>query len=238
VRTSRIHRSLIAACLSVVGLLAGCSTSSNGHGSPAGGQSASRLPTASPSSPQPPAAASGTAKPSNSSSAPAAGVPVRITVAGHNLAAPIEAHPTIDGGLYIPPDPTRVSWSSNDPRPGDPYGTIILTSHVNYVINGSNVLGAFHDLPNYQPGDKITLTLDSGRQLTYQVVRNESYSKAYLAAHPTMWPALFNETPNYHPSLGPGHPASAALKLTTCSGPFEASDGNYLNNSFVTAYLV
>ena len=203
-----------------------------------GGQAASQLPT--PATSQPLTSGSSTDATRSRTASPAsnAGVPVRITVEGHGVSAPIEAHPTINGGLYIPPDPRRVSWSSNDPRPGDPYGTIILTSHVNYVINGVNVLGAFHDLPSYQPGERITLTLQSGKTLTYQVVRNESYTKAYLAAHAAMWPALFNETPSYRPSLGPGHPASAALKLTTCSGPFQASDGNYLNNSFVTAYLV
>jgi hypothetical protein len=144
----------------------------------------------------------------------------------------------VNGSLFIPGNPKHVSWSSNDPRPGYPFGTVIMVSHINYVINGQDVEGAFHNLPDFRRGDRLTVTLVGGRHLTYQIVKTAQYSKAFLAQHPAMWPRIFNESPNFHPSLGPGHPHAAALVLTTCSGPFDSSNGNYLDNSFVTAYQV
>lgn len=175
------------------------------------------------------------------------GVPVSITVDGaHAQNTPVEEHGLGDtedgqvfgGSLYVPPDPTHASWLNyTDVGPGADHGTAVFTSHVNYA----HVLGAFADLTTYQPGQRISVTLQDGRTLRYHVVPAASMgfdtpatalevSKTQLDADPTLNTQIFDFTESWSDN---GGPACGRLVLVTCSG--QVIDHNYLDNAFVFA---
>ncbi|MDT5120450.1 MAG: hypothetical protein QOE30_6189, partial [Mycobacterium sp.] len=82
------------------------------------------------------------------------------------LHASVTANPlNPDGTLFVPTDPRVVSWARQDAAPGSDRGTIILTSHVNYVIDGQTVDGALADLAEYARtavGEEFSLRLADG----------------------------------------------------------------------------
>lgn len=175
------------------------------------------------------------------------GVPVRITVEGARAQdTPVEAHPLgdVDGGrvyagsLYVPPDPTHASWLDYaDVGPGADHGSAVFTSHVNY----GHVVGAFGDLTAYHPGQRITVTLEDGRVLTYRVVPAAAMgfatgatalevTKQQLDAAPGLAATIFDFD---HRWSQDGGPSCGRLVLVTCSG--RVIDHNYQDNAFVFA---
>jgi len=173
------------------------------------------------------------------------GVPVAIDipyVSAHypdGLHALVTSKPLLaGGGLYVPDNPKTVSWASSDAAPGSLRGTIILTSHVNFVINGSLVIGAFADLAEYardQIGKQITLTLTDGRVLRYQIEAGREYNKQQLADNPQLRADLYNQTGQYG---APGKPRGSRLLLVSCGGAFDNASGEYEDNIFLYALPV
>lgn len=167
------------------------------------------------------------------------GVPVFL-----NIPIPTSAHPNgvharvtandlnPDGTLYVPADPGTVSWARQDAQPGSAHGTTILTSHINYVINGQLVVGALSDLASYAQhaiGKQITLRLADGRLLRYRIVAGREYSKDELAADPELRSDLYNQSNLYGPSRRP----SGRLLLVSCGGAFDQYTGEYQDNVFL-----
>jgi hypothetical protein len=139
-----------------------------------------------------------------------------------------------DGTLFVPADPHTVSWAEQDAAPGASHGTIILTSHINYVIDGRLVVGALSDLAWYAEhaiGRHLTLRMTDGRILTYRIVAGREYSKEQLARSPGLRTALFDQRKVYGP---PGRP-SGRLLLVSCGGAFDAYTGEYQDNVFLYA---
>jgi hypothetical protein len=155
---------------------------------------------------------------------------LHATVTSHDL--------NPDGSLFVPDDPKTVSWANKDAAPTDPRGTVILTSHVNFVIDGKLVVGAFADLAEYartSVGKRLTLTLSNGTTKQYQVVAGREYNKDQLAASPALRQDLYNQTAPY--GL-PGAPRSSRLLLVSCGGAFDNATGEYEDNVFLYALPV
>lgn len=183
---------------------------------------------------------------SRSSCADAPGTPVRITVDGARAqGTPVEAHPLgdvedgrrYDGALYVPRDPSHVSWLAyTDVGPGADHGSAVLAGHVNYA----HVPGALGDLPAYRAGQRIQVTLQDGRVLTYRVVPAAAMgfatagtalavSKEQLDADPGLNARIFD----FDARWSGGGPACGRLVLVTCGG--RVVDHRYEDNVFVFA---
>ena len=162
-------------------------------------------------------------------------IPVASLHYPNGVHARITAHPlNSDNSLYVPADPTLVSWASDDAAPGGDHGTTILTSHVNYVINGKLVIGALADLDQYAKsaiGKIITLGTRQGTILKYQIVAGREYSKDQLAASPKLRETLFDQTSAFGPA---SHPTGRLL-LVSCGGAFDPATGEYEDNVFLYA---
>jgi hypothetical protein len=140
--------------------------------------------------------------------------------------------------LFVPADPRVVSWARQDAAPGSDRGTIILTSHVNYVIDGQTVDGALADLAEYARtavGEEFSLRLADGRTLKYRVEAGREYNKGDLAADPSLRAKLFDQTSTYGP---PGQSPTSRLLLVSCGGAFDNSTGEYEDNVFLYALPV
>lgn len=158
------------------------------------------------------------------------GVPVKLTVAGHQVETAVSADRLhADGSLYVPSDPRAVSWSSQDVGPGSSFGTTILVGHVNYA----GVRGVFSDLADYTVGQLITVLLADGRTMQYAVAAPPiEVDKDKLGPRRA---ELFDQTHSYGPS---GKPRSGRLLLLSCGGTFDNRTGHYESNIFVFALPV
>jgi hypothetical protein len=171
---------------------------------------------------------------------PRPGVPVAIDIPivstnhPHGVRTRVVSHVlNPNGTLYVPPDPTVVAWASGDAEPGSAHGTAILAGHINYVIGGRTVAGAFADLAEYarkSVGRRFTLQLASGRTASYKIIAGREYTKPQLAQDPRLRNALYDQTKVY----GAGRP-SGRLLLVSCGGPFDPDTGEYEDNVFLYA---
>jgi hypothetical protein len=137
-----------------------------------------------------------------------------------------------DGTLYVPSDPRTVSWAREDVAPGSSHGTTILTSHVNFVINGQLVVGALSDLAWYAQhaiGKQLSLKMADGRMMRYRIVAGGEYSKEQLANDPQLRVELYDQSKVYGPPSTP----SGRLLLVSCGGAFDEYTGEYEDNVFL-----
>jgi hypothetical protein len=172
------------------------------------------------------------------------GVPVWIDIPIQTAAHPNGVHAKVthndlnpDGTLFVPADPTTVSWAREDAAPGSSRGTAILISHINYVINGQLIVGALSDLADYAQhsvGRKFTVRVADGRVLTYRIVAGREYTKDQLAADRTLRHALYDQQKVY----GPANQPSGRLLLVSCGGAFDEYTGEYEDNVFLYALPV
>ena len=113
------------------------------------------------------------------SAAPAAastGVsPRAVTVPSLGVQAPVTPIRTVDGVLTPPSDPQQVGWWSGGARPGAVQGAAVVTGHT--VHTGG---GAFDDLENLSPGDRVVMRSDDAER-AYRVASVEVLSRDELA---------------------------------------------------------
>jgi hypothetical protein len=204
---------------------------------------AAEHPVSLPTSTVAPAPVSPAATHSSTSTAPApkprVPVAIDIPVAGANhpngVRAKVTAHPlNADRTLYVPPDPTEVAWASEDAMPGSARGTAILVSHVNFVVAGRTVAGAFADLAEYARtavGKTLTVTLADHRTLAYRIVAGREYAKQQLGEDPQLRRTLYDQSAVYGSSAHP----SGRLLLVSCGGDFDPTTGSYEDNVFLYA---
>ena len=152
-------------------------------------------------------------------------VPVRLVFPSHYADAQITANNlNSDGSLYVPPSPRVVSWSKQDVAPGNPFGTAILISHINF----GGVQGVFFDLASYQAGQIATVICASGNHIQYVVAAQPiSVKKEALDLRRQ---ELFDQTYSYGPA---GRPKTGRLLFLSCGGPFDNRTGHYEDNIFV-----
>lgn len=173
------------------------------------------------------------------------GVPVAIDIPFRSLHYPDGVHASVsadplnaDGSLFVPADPRAVSWARQDAAPGSAHGTTILTSHINFVIDGTTVAGAFVDLADYAHtdiGKELSVLLADGRRLKYRIVAGREYNKDRLAGDRALRTSLYNQADSF--GL-PGQPRTGRLLLVSCGGAFDTRTGEYEDNVFVYALPV
>lgn len=173
------------------------------------------------------------------------GTPVELVIpfASSNhpdgVSAEITANPlNPSGSLFVPPDPRVLSWASEDAAPGSGRGTVIITGHINYVIDGKLVRGALSDVAEYgvnNIGETFTVVLADQRRLTYQISAAAEYNKDELAARPELRRSLYDQDSDFGQ---PGAARSDRLLLVSCGGAFDNATGNYEDNVFLYALPV
>ena len=165
-------------------------------------------------------------------------IPIPTPAHPHGVHAQVTSNPlNTDGTLHVPADPQTVSWANQDAKPGSSHGTAILTSHINYVINGTLVIGALSDLAVYAKkaiGKIITVKLKDGRTLRYRIVAGREYTKDQLAADRKLRAELYDQRKVY----GPANHPSGRLLLVSCGGAFDEYTGEYQDNVFLYALPV
>jgi sortase (surface protein transpeptidase) len=112
--------------------------------------------------------------------------------------------------------PQNVGWYIYGPPPGAPGPPALILSHINF----DHVPGAFNHLDKAKVGDKITVARGDGPDLTFHVIKVQSWPKA-----------KFSELHLYDPT------PDAGLLLITCGGQYDAAHKNYLSNTIVRAVL-
>jgi len=163
-------------------------------------------------------------------------IPLRSTHHPKGVHARVSSNPlNPDGSLFVPADPRAVSWARQDAAPGSARGTTILTSHINFVIDGQTVPGAFADLADYARaavGQQLSVLLADGRRLKYRIVAGREYHKDELTGHPSLRASLYDQQRSYG---RPGQPPTGRLLLVSCGGAFDNSTGEYEDNVFLYA---
>jgi hypothetical protein len=172
------------------------------------------------------------------------GVPVALDIPIRTASHPAGVHARVtanslnpDRTLHVPEDPTTVSWAKDDAPPGSARGTAILTSHVNYVINGRLVIGALSDLAEYAKdgiGKTFTVRMRDSRAFTYRIVAGREYTKGQLAHDANLRKKLYDQSSVY----GPRDRPSGRLLLVSCGGAFDEFTGEYEDNVFLYALPV
>ena len=124
---------------------------------------------------------------------------------------------TPQNAMDVPDGPEQVGWYDFTAKPGHA-GNAVLSGHVDWRDYGPAV---FWDLRNLVAGDRITVTLQDGSVLEYDVTALQSYPVADL-------PMAVILAPTEQPSL----------TLITCAGFFDAAVGEYTERLIVRAVLV
>lgn len=125
-----------------------------------------------------------------------------------------------DGTLEVPaPGPLydQAAWYKYSPTPGS-LGPAIISGHVDSIKDGPSV---FFKLGDLRPGDDVMVTRADGVVANFTVDGVRAYPKDRF---PTQ--------------LVYGNTDHAALRLLTCSGPFDRVSGHYVDNVVVFASLV
>jgi hypothetical protein len=142
--------------------------------------------------------------------------PTRVRIGNVNIDAPV-LPVGIDVGqgvLGVSPDIHRTGWWVDGAQPGDAAGAVLIAGHVDSAKGGT---GAFFNVKDARPGDKVVVTTSGGQTFTYTVQSVKSYSKSKLPTD--VWSKR----------------GRARLVLVTCGGPFDPAAGHYRDNIVLTA---
>jgi hypothetical protein len=141
--------------------------------------------------------------------------PVRLTIPGRGVDAPVEpvgVEP--DGRMALPDLVDRVGWYRFGPVPGEP-GSAVIAGHVDDREQG---LGALAPIREAAVGDEVVVTDAAGTSIRWRVLSRELIQKQALPMD-----VLFARE-------GPPR-----LTLVTCGGPFLPEFGSYRDNVVVVA---
>jgi len=143
--------------------------------------------------------------------------PVRIAVPAIGVSAPlIPLGLNPDRTMQTPKSYSVAGWFRPGPEPGE-VGAAIVVGHV----DSHNGPGVFYRLRALRRGDRIGITLVTGRKLQFIVTSSRDVSKQHFPA-----------------ALVYRHTRRSTLRLVTCGGRFDASTGHYVNNHIVFAWLL
>ena len=147
--------------------------------------------------------------------APAASPPVRLSLPGLDVTAPVDPVGVAgDGQMELPEDVDRVGWYRFGPAPGLD-GNAVLAGHVDDAEQGP---GALFPLRDAEPGDELTVTDAAGETTRWRVVSRELVQKRALPLD-----AIF------------AREGAARLVVITCGGPFLPEFSSYRDNVVVVA---
>lgn len=145
--------------------------------------------------------------------------PVSIAIPAIKVSAPIRpVGLNRDGTLEVPPlsIPNLTGWYRYGPTPGQ-VGPAVIVGH----IDSTSGPAVFYRLSQLRPGARVTITTRNHSELTFVVDRLQRFTKAHFPAS-----SVYAATPD------------PELRLVTCTGAFDASTGQYLDNLVVSAHLV
>ncbi len=142
--------------------------------------------------------------------------PVAIRVAGIALEATIISVGVDDNDQFDVPAADTVGWYQHSASPGEA-GASVLAAHVDY----GGAPGAFFNLAEVLPGDRLELEMEDGRVMEFVVTGNTEYSKTELP-----FDELFRKE------------GESVLQLITCGGTFDPEARSYEANVVVTAVPV
>ncbi|BEL07984.1 hypothetical protein Q0Z83_061750 [Actinoplanes sichuanensis] len=144
-------------------------------------------------------------------------IPVRLRIPAIGVDTPImQLGLQRDGSLEVPPlrGDAPAGWYRDSPTPGET-GSSVLAGHVDTARDGPAV---FFRLRELKTGDPIAVRRDDGTVATFRVSRVALYAKRD-----------FPTAEVYAPINRPG------LRLITCGGAFDRSEGSYRSNVVVFA---
>lgn len=144
-------------------------------------------------------------------------VPVAIQIPVAQVDAQVETNEIIDGVMQDPTGPWVVSWYKESPKLGEK-GNILLAGHLDYWDVGPAVL---YNINNLNQGDLISVTGEDGIIYTYQIDWRENFATANAPLDKIVGPT-----------------DNESLTLITCGGPFDYTNGVYLERTVVRAHRV
>ncbi|MFN0154636.1 MAG: class F sortase [Gaiella sp.] len=146
----------------------------------------------------------------------AGAAPARVRIASLAIDAPVSSVgiSIAKSELAVPSDIRRLGWWRDGAAPGDKNGSLLIAGHVDSARDGA---GAFVNLKNARPGQRIEVRTGSGKVVAYKVQSVRTMPKPQL---PT----------SVYEQSGPHR-----LVLVTCGGPFVQARGSYRDNVVVTA---
>jgi hypothetical protein len=118
------------------------------------------------------------------------------------------------GVLGIPSDIERLGWWRDGAAPGAAAGAVLIAGHVDSAASGE---GALFALPRARRGDRVEVTVASGRTLAYRVESVRRYPKDDLPA------SVYSRR------------GRARLVVVTCGGRFDEATGHYPDDVVLTA---
>jgi sortase (surface protein transpeptidase) len=124
---------------------------------------------------------------------------------------------TAKGNMGVPTNFTDAGWYKYGVAPGE-IGSAVMAGHVD---NALGLDGVFKHLSDLRPGDEITVSSVSGKELTFKVTRVESYPYDQVPAE-----GIFNDGSGAH------------LNLITCDGNWVQPAKNYDRRLVVYSDLV
>jgi len=118
------------------------------------------------------------------------------------------------GEVDVPTNIKRSGWWKDGAAPTDDHGTTLIGGHIDSAAAGP---GIFNKLSSAKRGQRIVVTLTTGKHVTYKITRVRTVAKSKLPD----W--LFRRT------------GDRRLALVSCGGPFNFATGHYRDNVVVTA---
>ena len=120
-----------------------------------------------------------------------------------------------DGAMETPRDPAKPGWFTRGAAPGA-LGPAVIAGHVTW----DGAPGVFYRLGTLRRGDRVLVTRKDGRTAVFKVNRVARYPKSRFPTR-TVYGAIDH----------------AGLRLITCGGIYDKSEGRYLDNVVVFARL-
>jgi hypothetical protein len=145
-----------------------------------------------------------------------AAAPVRLSIPRlHVTVAPTATGLASDNrSLDLPESARTVVWWAYGATPGSGAGTVLLAGHISWAGR----VGVLSRVGSLHRGDRVVVTRQDGRSVSYSVVGRRNVPKMSLADL-----GLFRTT------------GSARLVLVTCGGKYDAARHSYEDNVVVQA---
>ena len=143
-------------------------------------------------------------------------VPVRLVVESVGIDVSVRGVGVAsDGQMELPPDPATIGWYRFGPAPADGEGAVVLGGHLDSKQYG---IGPLVRLRKLRTGQLIRISSYGGRTTTYRVDAVREIPKRRLALED-----LFDRA------------GTPRLRIVTCGGRYEPSNGGYQQNLVVSA---
>jgi len=137
--------------------------------------------------------------------------PLRISIPGAEIAAPVDAVAVRDGALRVPAV-GRAGWFAGGPRPGE-VGRAVIVGH----LDSRSGPALFARVPDLRPGTPVSVTDRGGKVHRYRVTRAARVARGRFPTREVY-----------------GRADAPVLVLITCGGRFVPGSG-YTDNILVYA---